>query len=78
MKQDKYFSDFVKVGFDMDLFQYFISEISDKFDYGGLFFVARFELELFQYLILFEVFLSSQDFGRNYRIFFQDRSGELN
>lgn len=78
MKQDKYFSDFVKVGFDMDLFQYFILEISDKFDCGDLFFVVRFELELFQYLIFFEVFLSSQDFGRNYRIFFQDRSGEFN
>lgn len=78
MKQDKYSPDFVKVGSDMDLSQYPISETSDKSDHGGLSPAARLESELSQYPISSEVSPSSQDLGRNYRTSPQDRSGEPN
>lgn len=78
MKQDKFSPDFVKVGSDMDLSQYPISETSDKSDPGGLSPAARLESELSQYPISSEVSPSSQDLGRNYRTSPQDRSGEPN
>ncbi|XP_062618455.1 uncharacterized protein LOC134280039 isoform X2 [Saccostrea cucullata] len=78
MRQGKVSMEFVKVGSDMDLSQYPISESSDKSDRGVLSPAGRLESELSQYPISSEVSPSSQDNGRNNRVSPHEKDSELN
>ncbi|XP_061170812.1 centrosomal protein of 295 kDa-like isoform X1 [Saccostrea echinata] len=78
MRQGKVSLEFVKVGSDMDLSQYPISESSDKSDRGGVSPAGRLESELSQYPISSEVSPSSQDNGRYNRVSPHEKDSELN
>ncbi|XP_056005221.1 microtubule-associated protein futsch-like isoform X7 [Ostrea edulis] len=78
MSQDKFSPEFAKVGSDMDLSQYPMSETSDKSDRGGVSPAGRLESELSQYPISSEVSPGSQDNERTNRTSPQDKDSELN